>query len=95
VFLVVTRRYNDDGDGLGANAWQVTGGTVSTAPFVAVAWVGGGSRLATAGAAWMACIAVLLCGQPAADPAVRTVAEPSAMAESAAGAPSTRAGDQA
>ncbi len=61
--LVATRRYGDVGDGVNASAWQTTGGALSTAPFAAVAWIEGGSRLGTAGVtAWAACAAVALCG---------------------------------
>ncbi|WP_255355947.1 EamA family transporter, partial [Frankia sp. CpI1-P] len=63
VFLVATRRYSDVDDGVNASAWQTTGGALSTAPFAAVAWIEGGSRLGTAGVtAWAACAAVALCG---------------------------------
>ncbi|WP_018503883.1 DMT family transporter [Parafrankia discariae] len=63
VFLVATRRYGDVGDGVNASAWQTTGGALSMAPFAAVAWIEGGSRLGTAGiTAWAACAAVALCG---------------------------------
>ncbi|WP_261560509.1 DMT family transporter [Frankia tisae] len=63
MFLVATRRYSDAGDGVNATAWQTTGGALSTAPFAAIAWIEGGSRLDTAGVtAWAACAAVALCG---------------------------------
>jgi drug/metabolite transporter (DMT)-like permease len=63
VFLIATRRFNDDGDGLAASAWQSVGGALSVAPFVTVAWATGGSRLGTAGATgWLACLTVVACG---------------------------------
>jgi drug/metabolite transporter (DMT)-like permease len=63
VFVVATRRFNDDGDGLAASAWQSVGGTLSVVPFVAANWATGGSRLGTAGTTgWLACLAVLGCG---------------------------------
>lgn len=63
VFLVAARRYGDENDGLGAGAWQATGGALVTAPFVAVSWAGGGGRLVTASApAWTACVGVVVCG---------------------------------
>jgi drug/metabolite transporter (DMT)-like permease len=63
VFLIATRRFNEDGDGLSASAWQTTGGALSVAPFVAISWSTGGSRLGTVGAAgWLACLAVVVCG---------------------------------
>ena len=63
VFLVAARRYGDENDGLGAGAWQTTGGALVTAPFVAVSWVSGGSRLVMASApAWAACVGVVVCG---------------------------------
>jgi drug/metabolite transporter (DMT)-like permease len=62
-FLVATRRYHDDGDGLNASAWQATGGALSVAPFVTLSWATGGTRLDTVGfAGWLACITVILCG---------------------------------
>jgi drug/metabolite transporter (DMT)-like permease len=62
-FLIATRRFNDDGDGLNAGAWQTTGGALSVVPFVAVSWSTQGSQLGTVGAAgWLACIAVVACG---------------------------------
>jgi drug/metabolite transporter (DMT)-like permease len=63
MFLIATRRYNDDGDGLNASAWQTTGGALSVVPFVTISWSTGGSRLDTVGATgWLACIAVVACG---------------------------------
>ncbi|GAA0933172.1 hypothetical protein GCM10009558_046320 [Virgisporangium aurantiacum] len=63
-FLVATRRYNDDdGDGLAASAWQGVGGVLTAAPFVAVTWTTGGTRLGAAGTTgWLACLAVVACG---------------------------------
>jgi drug/metabolite transporter (DMT)-like permease len=62
-FLVSTRRFNEDGDGLNESAWQTTGGALSVTPFVAVSWATGGTRLDTVGVAgWSACVAVLACG---------------------------------
>jgi drug/metabolite transporter (DMT)-like permease len=63
VYLVAARHLSDGGDGLNAGAWQVTGGALTTAPFLVLSWAHGGSRLDTAGpAAWAACGAVLVCG---------------------------------
>jgi drug/metabolite transporter (DMT)-like permease len=63
VFLIATRRFNEDGDGLNASAWQTTGGALSVVPFVALSWSTGGTRLDTVGVAgWLACIAVVVCG---------------------------------
>jgi drug/metabolite transporter (DMT)-like permease len=63
VFLISTRRFNDDGDGLNAGAWQSAGGGLTVVPFVAVSWFTGGTRLGVVGAAgWSACIAVVVCG---------------------------------
>ena len=63
VFLIATRRFNEDGDGLNASAWQTTGGALSVVPFVAASWSTGGTRLDTVGVAgWLACIAVVVCG---------------------------------
>ena len=63
VFLIATHRFNDDGDGLNASAWQTTGGALSVVPFVVVSWSTGGSQLDTTGTTgWLACIAVLACG---------------------------------
>jgi drug/metabolite transporter (DMT)-like permease len=63
VFLIATRRFNDDGDGLNESAWQILGGALSVVPFVTVSWSTGGTRLDTAGTTgWLACIAVLVCG---------------------------------
>jgi len=63
VFLVATRRWNDDGDGLAASAWQNVGGALSVLPFVTVSWSTGGSRLGTAGATgWLACFTVVTLG---------------------------------
>ena len=63
VYLIAARRLSDDSDGLNASAWQVTGGALTTAPFMVLSWAHGGSRLDTAGpSAWAACAAVLLCG---------------------------------
>jgi drug/metabolite transporter (DMT)-like permease len=62
-FLIATRRFNEDGDGLNESAWQTTGGALSVAPFVAASWATGGTRLDTVGAAgWSACVAVVACG---------------------------------
>jgi len=67
VYVVATRRYSDDGDSLNASAWQTTGGALATAPFIAVSWAGGGTRLGTAGALIVAaCACVLACGLAAA-----------------------------
>jgi drug/metabolite transporter (DMT)-like permease len=82
-FLIATRRFNDDGDGLNASAWQSAGGAVSVAPFVALTWSTGGTRLGTAGAAgWLACAAVVACG------AIASVAFNRGIAQ----VPATRAG---
>jgi drug/metabolite transporter (DMT)-like permease len=63
VFLVATRRWNDDRDGLTASAWQNVGGALSVVPFVAVSWSTGGSRLETAGiTGCLACLAVVALG---------------------------------
>jgi drug/metabolite transporter (DMT)-like permease len=63
VFLIAARRFNDDGDGLNASAWQSSGGALSVAPFVILSWSTGGSRLDTVGAeGWLACLAVVVCG---------------------------------
>jgi drug/metabolite transporter (DMT)-like permease len=63
VFLVATRRYSQDSDGLNAGAWQTTGGALSAIPFVAVTWSSGGSQLGAAGTAPLAaCAGVLSCG---------------------------------
>jgi drug/metabolite transporter (DMT)-like permease len=63
LYLIATRRFNDDGDGLNQTAWQSTGGALSVAPFVAASWSTGGTRLDTVGAAgWAACLAVVACG---------------------------------
>ena len=63
VYLIATRRFNDDGDGLNAGAWQTTGGALSVVPFVAISWSTGGTRLDTVGAAgWLACLTVVVCG---------------------------------
>jgi drug/metabolite transporter (DMT)-like permease len=68
-FLVLVRRFGRDTDGVSAGTWQITGGAIAVAPFVAASWHAGGSRLATADVtSWAACLAVLLCG------AVATVA---------------------
>jgi drug/metabolite transporter (DMT)-like permease len=86
VFLVATRRVNDDGDGLAASAWQSVGGALAVAPFVTVSWSTGGSRLGTAGAAgWLACLAVVACGAVAAVAFNRGIAR----------VPATRAGQLA
>jgi drug/metabolite transporter (DMT)-like permease len=62
-YLIATRRFNAEDDGLNASAWQTTGGGLSVAPFVAISWSIGGTRLDTVGAAgWAACIAVVICG---------------------------------
>jgi drug/metabolite transporter (DMT)-like permease len=62
-FLVATRRFNGDGDGLNESAWQSLGGALTVVPFVAASWSTGGTRLDSVGAAgWTACIAVVLCG---------------------------------
>jgi drug/metabolite transporter (DMT)-like permease len=62
-FLVATRRFNGDGDGLNESAWQSLGGALTVLPFVAASWSTGGTRLDTVGAAgWLACIAVVVCG---------------------------------
>jgi drug/metabolite transporter (DMT)-like permease len=63
VYLIATRRFNDDGDGLNVSAWQTTGGALSVAPFVVASWSTGGTRLDTVGTAgWAACLAVVVCG---------------------------------
>ncbi|WP_205752615.1 DMT family transporter [Cryptosporangium phraense] len=63
LYLIATRRFNEDDDGLNASAWQSTGGALSVAPFVVGSWSTGGTRLDTAGAsAWVACLAVVVCG---------------------------------
>ena len=52
---------------LNASAWQTTGGALATAPFIAVSWAGGGTRLDMAGALIVAaCVCVLACGLAAA-----------------------------
>jgi drug/metabolite transporter (DMT)-like permease len=62
-YLILNRRFNHDGDGLNASAWQSTGGALSVVPFVAASWSTGGTRLDTVGVAgWLACIAVVVCG---------------------------------
>jgi drug/metabolite transporter (DMT)-like permease len=62
-FLVATRRFNGDGDGLNESAWQCLGGALTVLPFVAASWSTGGTRLDTVGAAgWLSCIAVVVCG---------------------------------
>jgi drug/metabolite transporter (DMT)-like permease len=62
-FLISTRRFNEDGDGLNESAWQTTGGALSVTPFVVVSWATGGTRLDTVGiGGWSACVAVLACG---------------------------------
>ncbi|MFI5953873.1 DMT family transporter [Cryptosporangium sp. NPDC051539] len=63
LYLIATRRFNEDGDGLNASAWQSTGGALSVVPFVVVSWSTGGTRLDTAEvSAWVACFAVVVCG---------------------------------
>jgi drug/metabolite transporter (DMT)-like permease len=63
VYLIAARHLSDDSDGLNASAWQVSGGALTTAPFMVISLAHGGSRLDTAGpTAWAACAAVLLCG---------------------------------
>jgi len=63
VYLIAARRLSEGGDGLNASAWQATGGALTTAPFMVLAWAHGGSRLDMAGpATWAACGAVLVCG---------------------------------
>ncbi|WP_436532614.1 DMT family transporter [Actinoplanes sp. HUAS TT8] len=63
LYLVATRRFNGDDDGLNASAWQAVGGALSVVPFVVYSWSAGGSRLGAAGfAGWPACLAVLGCG---------------------------------
>jgi drug/metabolite transporter (DMT)-like permease len=67
VYVVATRRYSYDGDGLNASAWQTAGGALATAPFIAISWTGDGTRLDTAGAmALAACAGVLAFGMAAA-----------------------------
>lgn len=62
-YVVGTRRYTGESDGMNSSAWQTTGGALSAIPFVTVSWATGGSRLTTAsGTAWAACVAVVLCG---------------------------------
>jgi drug/metabolite transporter (DMT)-like permease len=62
-FLVATRRFNADGDGLNQSAWQSLGGALTVLPFVAASWSTGGTRLDTVGAAGrLTCIAVVVCG---------------------------------
>ena len=62
-FLIVTRRFNDGGDGLNESAWQSTGGFLTVVPFLIFSWSTGGSRLGTVGAeGWLACVAVVVCG---------------------------------
>jgi drug/metabolite transporter (DMT)-like permease len=62
-FLVSTRRFNDDGDGLNESAWQCVGGALSVLPFVIISWSTGGTRLDEAGVhGWLACGAVVVCG---------------------------------
>ena len=55
VFLVVTRRLNND-DGLNASTWQTVGGALGAAPFVVLNWWHEGSRLggASPGSWWLA-----------------------------------------
>jgi drug/metabolite transporter (DMT)-like permease len=63
VFLVAARRFSNDMDSLSASAWQVTGGALITAPFVAWSWHAHGSRLGLANTTgWTTCLVVLLCG---------------------------------
>ncbi|MEU4243930.1 DMT family transporter [Actinoplanes sp. NPDC026619] len=63
VFLIATRRFNDEGDGLNESAWQSTGGALSVTPFVLTSWSTGGTRLDAVGAAgWAACVTVVVCG---------------------------------
>ncbi|MFI5889533.1 DMT family transporter [Actinoplanes sp. NPDC051513] len=63
LFLIATRRFNHDGDGLNQSAWQSTGGALVVVPFVAASWSTGGTRLDTVGVAgWLACLAVVACG---------------------------------
>jgi drug/metabolite transporter (DMT)-like permease len=62
-FLVATRRFTADGDGLNASAWQSVGGALTVTPFVAASWSTGGTRLDSAGlGGGLACIAVVICG---------------------------------
>jgi drug/metabolite transporter (DMT)-like permease len=63
LYLISTRRFNDDGDALSESTWQSIGGALTVLPFVATSWSTGGTRLDTVGAAgWTACLAVVVCG---------------------------------
>lgn len=62
-YLVATRRFNVDGEGLNASAWQIVGGALTVTPFVAASWATGGTRLDSVDTGgWLACLAVVLCG---------------------------------